>query len=506
MEHPMFTMLDIVLEIILYLSNPERARLLTVNSTFFYAGVRFVWRKLTDFPQLFAVLDKPTNIPDGYRSPVQITVQEKALIGPRWERFSLYTRCVRELSNLDLLYARPVLWSGLQQLLSLPPVAPNLRKIVFAWRTNGCTGDLDLWDIARVFLGPSTSILRCYGDDVHPGLSVDRAGRVLKRAQTVGCNLTDLTLLTDPPGDEEEIATLARRISTFERLSQLRLSPQLVTGTMLDCLHNLPNLEQLTFSTPIEGRHESRWRSLEIEDGYTEPQFPHLRRLVLSGISCLAIGHLFNTRPLMLQNITLLHVHMSSHRGRESVSPESTAKFFILVSAHGSRIENLTVVWPNNLTQPFTLFPRLLPCLFRLNLRSLALHNVCFPPESAGISLIHGHWPLLSHLVIPHQVAWPWDMVQLTERPALKVLHLDFQAVEWRGKIRRRDSTTPIQLCSQFEIGVTGEEDMRRLASFVSSEGFCYTVGRNSRLYGATSITGGLKIVCHQTSSDSTLW
>ncbi|KAG8718684.1 hypothetical protein FRC09_012267 [Ceratobasidium sp. 395] len=469
MEHPIFTISDIILELLLYLSNAERARLLTVNSTFFHAGVRFVWRELTDFSQLFAVLDKPIEIPDEYRFPVEITVRKKALIGPRWERFSLYARCVRELSNFNLLFTRPVLWSGVRQLLSLPPVAPNLHKIVFVWRVNGRSGDVDLWDIARALLGPSTSILRFYGDRVYPGLAVDQVKYVLKRAQAVGCNLTDLTLLTDPPGDDEEIAALVWRISTFEQLAQLRLSPQLVTGSMLDCLHRLPNLKTLIFSAPIETRRESWWRSLEVQNGCTEPQFPQLRTLILFGISCLAIEHLFYTRPLMLQNVTRLHVHTSSHRGRESISPESTARFFLLVSAHGSRIDNLTVVWPNDLTRPFTLWPQLLPCIFKLNLRVLALHNVRFPPEWAGISLIHEHWPLLSSLIMPHQVAWPCDLIQLTERQELKHLHLDFQAVQlndpqWAGKIEPHGSTNPIQLHSQFEIGVTDEENTRRMA------------------------------------------
>ncbi|KAG8793782.1 hypothetical protein FRC12_001636 [Ceratobasidium sp. 428] len=461
---------ELVLIILSYMSVSECAKLLSVNSIFFRAGAGFVWKELFDPAPLFAVLDKPLRQIDNDYRPLVISIPTR-IARKRWQRFRIYADCMRKVTNFHPVFERRIEWSGLGHLRARAPVALCVDTIEFLWHNYDASEAWDFWKVIRLLLGPTTLTLRCYGSSVSRGLLVEHARHMLEYAQAVGSNLINLTQQTASSENNKEIEALVLQICACKQLTTLQLGSELVSGLVLNYLCSLPNLQQLTFSAPPQSNKPSVCQSLEVDNIMAGLPFPSLQSLFLSYISCAAIGQLFFARPSLLNNITELYVHISNHFGFCNISTESLTRLFVLVTEHGSQIEDLTVAWPSSV-DPCEMSPAHLMCLFSLNLRRLTLHTVKLPNESLGVAHIAGRWPLLSHLIMPHQPVWPVDLLQLAERPALQVLCVDVKRIS-TGNVKLTTgfetdaSATPVQLESQFDIEGASEDEVEEMARSV---------------------------------------
>ncbi|KAG8725131.1 hypothetical protein FRC09_008143 [Ceratobasidium sp. 395] len=470
-SHSVFTTAELVYIILSHLSVSECVEILTVNAIFFRQGVKIVWGELSSPAPLFALFcrQKLEIMPSGYRN-TEIIVPPK--VNPkRWQSSRKYAACVRKVTNLrEAFHHQTVHWSGLggPSVIRRAPLAANVRVIEVSW-TDSPTRTTNVSNLVKLLLGPATSTLRCHGNCV-PGLSVQGAKGVLERAQTAGSRLTDLMLRTENPEDEEVVVALALLIRDFELLVSVDLSKELVTGPMLDCMHDLPNLERLVLAVPSEHAEVSLWNHLASEDDWVGQPFPSLRSLSFHDSPCSAVHILLSARHSFLHGITQLYVQISSRDfGRLSAWLNSFASLAELIVSEASRLDDLTIVPPHNPDGPWRLSLELLSRLFSLNLRRLALHNVRLPLASPGLDLIDGKWPSLSHLAIPYQHVRPNTLLRLAKRGALQHLRVEVQAPQpgeelLADEMRVNDPTAPMQLEGQFDMEKASEHTIETMA------------------------------------------
>ncbi|KAG8718456.1 hypothetical protein FRC09_012642 [Ceratobasidium sp. 395] len=467
----LFTIAELVYLTLSFLPVPECARLLTVNKMFFRQGVKLVWSQLSSPAPLFALFCRHELevSPSGFRNYKIFAPEE--ISRKRWEYLSVYANCVRKVTDLRQPFQRHhVRWTGLGGLIRQGPVATKVQVIEVSWG-DSVTRCTDVSNIVELLLGPDTSTLRCHGSGV-PGLSVREAERLLRRARTVGSRLTELMLRTGKPNTEEALVALTVIIRSFELLAAVDLSSELVTGLMLDCMHDLPNLERLVLALPSESAEVSLWNHLvDVGDWVGQP-FPSLRSLAFHDSACSAVHRLLSARRSFLPGITKLYVQLKRRPGPQfpgSAGLESFTLLVDLIVSEASSLQDLTMTPPGNRDGPWTLPPEALSHLFSLNLRRLALHNVRLPIDSPGLALIDGKWPLLSHLVIPFQHVRPNTLLQLAKREALRLLRVELLAPQLGEEVLTDEtavngSTAPMRLEGQFDMRETGEHTVATMA------------------------------------------
>ncbi|KAG8792860.1 hypothetical protein FRC12_004660 [Ceratobasidium sp. 428] len=469
--HSLFTTVELVYLTLSFLSVPECARVLLVNKLFFRQGVNLVWSQLSSPAPLFAIFCRHELevSPSGFRN-YKIFAPKK-ISTERREYLSVYANCVRKVTNFREAFQRQhVRWTGLDGLIRQGPVAAKVQVIEVSWG-DSITRSTNVSNIVKLLLGPDTSTLRCHGSGF-PGLSVREAEGVLRRAQTVGSRLTELMLQTENPDTEEALVALTATIREFELLAAVDLSKELVTGSMLDCMRDLPNLERLALALPSETAEVSLWDYFVNEGDWVGQPFPSLRSLAFHDSACSAVHRLLSARRPFLHGITQLYVQLESRLGPRSSGSAGLGSFISLVElivGEASSVQDLTITPPHNPDGPWRFSPEVLSLLFSLDLRRLALHNVRLPIDSPGLALIDGKWPLLSHLVMPFQHVRPNTLLQLAKREALRLLRVEVLAPQLGEEVLTDEtavngSTAPMRLEGQFDMRETGEHTVETMA------------------------------------------
>ncbi|KAG8793781.1 hypothetical protein FRC12_001635 [Ceratobasidium sp. 428] len=279
-------------------------------------------------------------------------------------------------------------------------------------------------------------------------------------------------LRTENPENEEAVVALTLLIRNFESLLSVDLSKELVTGSMLDCMRDLPNLEKLVLALPSERAEASLWDYLANEGDWRGQPFPSLRFLAFHESHCSAIHRLLSARHSFLFGITKLYVQISSRVGRHTAGLEFFASLAELIVSEASSLQDLTVTLPDNPGGPWRLSQEVFSLFFSLDLRRLALHNVRLPIASPGLAVIDGKWPFLSHLVMPYQYVRPNTLLQLAKRGALRLLRVEVQTPQpgeevLTDEMEVNDSTVPMQLESQFNIKKTDQHTAETMARFL---------------------------------------
>ncbi|KAG8694406.1 hypothetical protein FRC09_009869 [Ceratobasidium sp. 395] len=462
----LFAMEELVFMILSYLSVPECARILTVNSVFFRQRVKLVWSELSSPAPLFALFGhQKVEIMSECRS-LKMTVPKNVPL-KRWDDSCKYTDHVRKVTNFrQAFHSQHVRCSGLDHLMRRAPVAANVQfiKVYFLGSRESNT---DMRNIIKLLLRPATSTLICHGNR-RPGLSVQEARGVLEHAQNVGSRLTDLLLRTENPDDDNAVVALAQQIRSFERLVSVDLSQGLVTGSMLDCIRDLPKLGKLVLCVPHE--KASLWDFLTNEGDWIGQSFPSLWFLAFTDSPCSSINRFLSARPSLLHRLTKLHLHMRDRVSRHNDGLESSTSLVELIVSQAPSLEDLTLIPPiSHVDGPWIMSPDLLTNIFALNLRRLVFHHVQLQTDSPGLALIDGEWPLLSHLVMPFECVRPAILLQLAKRQALRHLHVEVQAPQpgdevLTGEMEVNDSTGMMQLESQFGLKETGEHTIETMA------------------------------------------
>ncbi|KAG8795554.1 hypothetical protein FRC12_012993 [Ceratobasidium sp. 428] len=463
-DRSLFTTAELVYLTLSFLSVSDCATVLLVNRLFFREGVKLVWSQLSSPAPLFALFCPHTLevSPNGFRS-YKISAPKK-ITSRGWERSRVYADCVRKVSNFrEAFHDQSVRWTGLGGLIQQGPVAANVHVIEVSWGAS-ITRNTDVSNLVKLLLGPATFALKCHGSGF-PGLSVREAEMLLRRARTVGSRLTELMLRTEDPKNEKALVALTVMIRNFGLLATVDLSKALVTGPMLECMRDLPNLGRLVLAVPSESAEVSLWNYLANEGDWVGQPFPSLRSLAFHDSSCSAVHRLLSARRSFLRGITELYVHLRNRPGPQSPGTtglESFSSLVELIVSEASSLEDLTITLPDNCRRPWTLLPEVFSSLFSLKLRRLALHNVRLPFASPELGLIDGKWPLLSHLVMPYQRVRPNTLLQLAERRALRLLRVEIQAPRPGEEVSTEDmtvnvSTVPMQLEGLFDVGETGD-------------------------------------------------
>ncbi|KAG8706673.1 hypothetical protein FRC09_002287 [Ceratobasidium sp. 395] len=463
-QNSVFATNELLIMILAYLSIPECARVLTVNSAFFRHGADRVWRELSSPAPLFALFCELRILVtrDGYKL-FELSVPEEICPG-RWKRSRVYADRVCKVTNLRVYGGQEsVLWSDFDRVLSRAPVADHVQEVEVHWGHKTPNAG----NLVRSLLGPDTSTLACYGS-CEKKLTADEARSLLERAQAVGSNLTNLDLWTDQPGDDKAVMALALQIRRFEQLVSIRFSTELVTGSMLNAIRGLPLLQNLSFGLPHERDGVSLWGYLSNEDNWTGQPFSSLRSLVIFKSRGPAILRFLSTRPSLLHGLKTLRFHMTADGDRFECDAAAFPALAVLIASRAPGLEDLSISFPDS-RSPWVLQPPLLACLFSLNLRKLVLNTVQLPTDSPGLALIDGKWPSLSRFVMPFQPAWPTDLRRLAKREALRSLVVDVKAPRQGEEISTsgtevESSAVPMRLKGRFEIQDTGEDATEKMA------------------------------------------
>ncbi|KAG8792850.1 hypothetical protein FRC12_004650 [Ceratobasidium sp. 428] len=449
------------------LSVAELAPLLGASCAFLEAGSQLVWKELHDPLPLFAPLLKPSDSPRAEHEPLKITIPNK-VDRKVWQRFRLYASCVRKLTNYGRSMAGPVEWHGLEKLRSFAPITPNVRVLWLTWRAEDPVVQ-PYWDMIWLFLGSATTSLRCHGDWSR-GSSAEPMTSVLERARDVRSALVDLTLSSTALISREELRALESRLQPFSQVCTLRLNTSMIDGAIMSYIRRLPNLRTLTLSDPrnfLDRAH--RWKPLPIEQGWTGEPYPSLNSVCLSQFGGRMVERLLAGQPSLLRNVTSLNLEM--HCGTDRAAPiRSLCEVFRLVANTSRSLHDLTVEWSSSMEVAYRIPAQALAVLFPLHLRRLTLHYIRLNKDSLGISEIQGEWPALTHLILPHQPAWPTDLVQLAQRKTLRVLSVDIKPPRQIDSDAMADThpsprpVAPFCLKSQFNLGSVGLPQINELA------------------------------------------
>ncbi|KAG8788541.1 hypothetical protein FRC12_014467 [Ceratobasidium sp. 428] len=460
-QHRLFTTAEIVYMILSLLSVSECARTLTINSLFFYQGVKLVWRELAGPAPLLALFCDQTLEPlrvFGCTVTLLKTSVPETVCPRRWKRSRIYADWVRKVTGISLLGPQgdDIRLSGIKRLLPRAPVAPKVNVIEDTW------GSPDTVDVVEVLLGPFTSTLYCRGSDAgwYPS---EQLMRLLERAQAVGSNLTDLAVRTAGVSVDEADA-LASRIANFQQLSSVEVSSEMLTESVLDRLRSLPDVRHFAFGIPIEIAEYPFWESFAEAEDWTGRSFPSLRSLKITRSRCPLIVRVLSARRSLLVGLTKLEVQMFVGTPKHPTpQPPHLALLVELIVSRASRLEDLSIVCRTVGERPFVLPPPVLALLFSLNLRRLALHAVRLPTDLGGLALIDGKWPLLSYLAMPYQRAGPADLLRLAKREPLQHLWVDVVTPQLGGgffisETEVESSVVPMRLESLFEVRGAGED------------------------------------------------
>ncbi|KAG9086028.1 hypothetical protein FS749_003961 [Ceratobasidium sp. UAMH 11750] len=385
-------------------------------------------------------------------------------------RFKRYAHCVRKVTNSSRRPGRRIQWLGLENLVQpTVSITPNIHTISWVWRAH----ERDVSShclILLLLIGPSTTSLGCFGANSRSGLAVELATLLLERALDVQSPLTDLTLYTKVPTDDAAVAHLPSLLPRFDRLTRLRISTSLVHGRLLDCIRCLPGLCTLSFVNPMQdgvSNPHGGWHDLDTDSDWEGEVFPSLRSLAVRYITFHGLGDLFAFYPSLLRHVTMLDLQMSED-SFGNIQVDSITHIFDLLSNSSLQLSHLAIAFPSSV-HPYMVPISSLDHLLVPNLEHLTMHSIHLIGDSCWCTDLGNRWPRLSHLIIPHQPAWPLDLLKLAGHGSLRVLCVDLRAPQESASVTIGNSisgsaATGVRLESQFELSDVPEEILREFA------------------------------------------
>ncbi|KAG8696771.1 hypothetical protein FRC08_006951 [Ceratobasidium sp. 394] len=453
---------EILYLILLNLSVPHAAKLLTVKRAFFNAGIRVVWQRIDDINDLLVLLlnESPPSVQDD-NSSIEVTIPDVISANTR-ARFDVYASCVRWLGTLGPRKRRyKIKWLGLDRLLTPTPITPALDTLILdsdSWLNLGLPS---FYLTVTLFLGPATKYLCCSGHG-SSALTFEQATLILAYAFDLGSPLTQLGLMVQEPETHRDlILALALSITKFDHLKSLALSALCAGSQLLDHISCLATLDALHLFNRPGGI--CSWSGSVASTNSRRYGFTSLRLFTTRGIKCEELGHFLSLHPSLLNNITelLIDIHYEGYRP----SRDSIHQVFTILGSEARCLKDLTFVFSTfgvaGLEADIIRLDTL-SCIFPLNLERLKLHSVYMKPTD--FSALHDQWPRLTHFIMPHQTVGPADLCSLSRREALQVLGVgirlgypfDVGAMTALDKVR--SSAAAIWLESEYMAGQSTPE------------------------------------------------
>lgn len=310
-------------------------------------------------------------------------------------------------------------YKALDYLWEAAPLLPGLRELSF--KTRGAHVSATLLDaMLKLFLVESLTSISATGalPRTVPWLTYSAAVPVVKHISVYGRELRRLDFYVRLPlntGWPELVAALTRA----RLIVELGLGCDMLDNAVLAAVGALPELETLKLLGHIESAHMHT--GLQASNG----SFATLLALELLDFSIPQIRFLLAVRPLFsnLHSLTLLF----------SAGGENTftlGRLFQALSQGCPRLESLTCRFLGGaLTQ---IPPESIAPLQRIPLRRLFFHNVRLAGQS-NCSLLHGHWPGLTHLSWRAQRATLQDLRMFAGRPGLTLLGVSLRHIDDPG-------------------------------------------------------------------------